>query len=137
MSLQVNLSTGTAQHGLRQLRVRLLLSSDRQRRQQVMMTLMMTLMMMMTMTTMMMTRFGSIFNTDMSALTCTTSLDWTSAGGPGNYSMASISQSSSSSSQARPGARHHQQRGRLGSRVERQPFLHQQPVQQHRELGQF
>ena len=28
----------------------------------------------------------------MSALTCTTSLDWTSVGGPGNYSMASIYQ---------------------------------------------
>ena len=37
-------------------------------------------------------RSGSIFNTDMSALTCTTSLDWTSQGGPGNYSMASIYQ---------------------------------------------
>ena len=37
-------------------------------------------------------RSGSIFNTDMSALTCTTSLDWTSVGGPGNYSMASIYQ---------------------------------------------
>ena len=37
-------------------------------------------------------RSGSIFNTDMSALTCQTSLDWSSVGGAGNYSMASIYQ---------------------------------------------
>ena len=37
-------------------------------------------------------RSGSIFNTDMSALTCQTSLDWGSVGGAGNYSMASIYQ---------------------------------------------